>query len=89
MHAMCVVIVSEFSQLPGEIGDVPEEHAIEKLAPNRPDQPFDERMRHRGVGDRLDLLDLEYAQVGEPTVEAEQWVVIGAEVFRWGWPATA
>jgi hypothetical protein len=42
MYAMCVVIVSEFSQLPGEVGDVPEEHAIEKLTPNRPDQPFDE-----------------------------------------------
>ena len=45
--------------------------AIEKLTPNRPDQPFDERMRHWGVGDRLVLLDIEYAQVGEPTVEAE------------------
>jgi hypothetical protein len=82
MHAMCVVIVSEFSQLPGEVGDVPEEHAVEKLTPNRPDQPFDERMRDRRVRNRLDLLDLEYAQVGEPTVEAEEWVVIGAEVLR-------
>ena len=30
MYAMCVVIASEFSQLPGEVGDVREEHAIEK-----------------------------------------------------------
>ena len=82
MHAMCVVIVCEFSQLPGEVGDVPEEHAIEKLTPNRTDQPFDERMRDRRVRNRLDFLDLEDAQVGEPTVEAEQWVVIGAEVLR-------
>ena len=72
MHAMCVVIVSEFSQLPGEVGDVAEEHAIEKLTPNRPDQPFDERMRHWGVGDRLDLRDLEDAQVREPAVKAKQ-----------------
>jgi len=41
-------------------------------------------MRHRDIRDRLDFLDIEDAQVREPTVEAEQWIVIGAEVSRAG-----
>lgn len=46
------------------------------------DQPFNERMRDRGIWTRLDLLDLEHTEVGEPAVEAKQRVVVGAEVFR-------
>src|SRR4029077_16381786 len=53
--------------------------AIQILAPNGADQALDERMRNWGVRNRLDLFDLEDAQVGEPTVEAKQWVMIGAE----------
>ena len=67
---MRVVIISEFIQLPRQVDGVPEEYAIKVLAPDCSDQPFDERMRDRSVGDRLDLLDLEDAQVGEPAVEA-------------------
>ena len=79
MNAMRVVIVPELSQLPRQVDRVPEEHAIEVLAPDRADQPFDERMRDRSVRNRLDLLDLEDAQVGEPAVEAKQRVVVGAD----------
>jgi hypothetical protein len=82
VRATLVVIFSEFSQLAREVGNVPKKYAIQVLAPNRADQPFNERMRHRHVGNRSNLLDIEYPQVGEPTVEAEQRVVIGAEVFR-------
>ena len=82
MHAMRVVIVREFAQLPRQVHRVPEEHPIEVFTPNRADQPFDERMRNRSVRNRLDFLDLEYAQVGEPTVKAKQRVVIGADAFR-------
>ena len=53
------------------------------FAPDRADQTLNERMRHRCVGDRLDRLDLADAQVGEPTVEAKQRVVIAADMFRW------
>ena len=81
-RAQGVVIVSEFDQLPRQVHRVPEKHAIEVLTPDRADQPFDERMRNRSVRNRLDLLDLEDAQVGEPAVEAKQRVVIGADVFR-------
>jgi hypothetical protein len=35
---------------------------------------------------RLDLLDLQYAQIGEPTVKAKERIVISTEVFRFGLP---
>src|SRR6516162_812453 len=43
------------------------------------------------MGDRsewngLELLDLHHAQVGEPAVKAEKWIVIGTEVFRFALP---
>ena len=79
MNAMRVVVIPEFVQLPRQVHGVPEEYAIEVLAPDRADQPFDERMRNRSVRNRLDLLDLEDAQVGEPAVKAKQRVVVGAE----------
>ncbi|MGH8508134.1 MAG: hypothetical protein ACREVH_05385 [Gammaproteobacteria bacterium] len=53
---MGIVIVAEFVQLLRQVDRVPKEHPIKILAPNRPDQPFDERMRNRDVGNRLDLL---------------------------------
>jgi len=73
-------MVAEASQFPGQIHGVPEEDPSEILAPNRPNQPFDKGMRSRSVRNRLDLLDLGDPKVGEPAVEAEQWVMIGAEV---------
>ena len=82
MNAMGVVIVSELSQLPRQVHRVPEKHAIQVLAPDRADQALNEGMRNRDVWNRLDLLDLEDAQVGQPTVEAEQRIVIGADTFR-------
>jgi hypothetical protein len=39
--------------------------AMEKLAANGPDQTFDERMRNWHLRNRFDLVDFEYAQVGE------------------------
>ena len=84
MHAMAVVVIPERLQLSRQIRGVPEQDAIQVLAPDRADQTLNERMRHRCVGDRLDLLDLADAQVGAPAVEAKQRVVIGADVFRWG-----
>ena len=59
MNAMGVVIVPEFTQLAGQVHAVPEEHAVEVLAPDRSDQPFDERMGDRSVRNRLDFLNLE------------------------------
>ena len=71
MNAIVVVIISELFQLSRQVDGVPDQHVVKKLPPYRPDQPFHERMGHGYVRDRLDLFDLEYAQVGEPTMETK------------------
>src|SRR5260370_24567269 len=83
---MRVVIVLVFVQLAHQVHGVPEKYPIKVLTPDRSDQPFDERMRDRSVRNRLDLLDLQHAQIGEPTVKAKERIVIGTEVFRLGLP---
>ena len=82
MHAVRVVIIRECAQLTPQVDCVPEERVIEIFAAHGADQPFDERMRDRGVRHRLDLLDLEDAQIGEPAMEAKQRVMVGTDVFR-------
>jgi len=82
VHAVRVVIIRECVQLPRQVDRVPEEDVIEVFAADGADQPVNERMRNRRVRNRLDLLDREDAQVGQPTVEAEQRIVIGADTFR-------
>jgi hypothetical protein len=79
---MGVVIARECVQLSRQVRGVPEEHLIEVLAPDRSDKPFDERMRHGSIRNRLDLVDLEDGQVGEPAVEAELWVMISSSYRR-------
>ena len=82
MNAISVVIVFEFSQFALQVHRVPEKHPIQVLTPDRADQPFNEGVGDRSVRNRLDFLDLEHAQVGEPAVESKQRVVVGADVFR-------
>jgi hypothetical protein len=82
MNAISVVVISELVQLPLKINRVPEERAIQILSPDRVDQPFDERMGNWGVRHRLDLLDLQHAQVGKPPLESEKRVVIGRRIFK-------
>ena len=82
MNAMGIVIVSDLSQLSRQIHRIPEEHAIQILAPDRADQALNEGMRNRRVRNRLDLLDFEDPQVGELAVQAKERVVVGADVFR-------
>src|ERR1700688_3092852 len=79
-HARSVVIVPKCIQLPHQIRYGPEEDAVEIFSANGDDQPFDARMRYRRVRNRVDLLDLEYAQVGGPAVESKQRIVVGTQV---------
>jgi hypothetical protein len=76
MHPSDIVVMLELVQLAHQIRSIPEEHAVQVLAPDRADQALDERMRNRRLPDCLDLLDLEDPQVGEPAVETEKGVVI-------------
>jgi len=84
MDPIRVVVVLEFDQLACQVHSIPEEYPSKVLPPDRSDQPFDERMREGSIWHRLDLLDLQNAQVGEPAVEAKQRIVVGTEVFRFG-----
>ena len=72
MHAVLVVIDPELFQLALQIDRIPKEQSVKIFSANGTDHPFDKRMRNRDVRNRLDLIDLEYPQVGQPAVEAEQ-----------------
>ena len=84
MTTVTVVVSLEFAQLPRQIDCIPEKHAIKMLAPNGADQSFNERMRNRDVRNRLDLSNFDHAQVGQPTVETKQRIVVATQVFRSG-----
>jgi hypothetical protein len=61
MNASAVVIETERQQLSLQIERIPEKHAIEILAAQSADQPFHKRMGSGYVGNRLDLVNFEYA----------------------------
>src|SRR5258708_3959941 len=79
---MRIVVNAEIVQFAPQVERIPEQHLVKVLTPDRADQALDERMRNRDVRNRLDLLDPKYPQVGEPTVESKQRVVVGANVLR-------
>ena len=59
MRAIPVGVLLELTQLPLEIAGRPEQHAIQTLASERPDQPFDDGMRARYMRHGLDFLDVQ------------------------------
>lgn len=61
VDARAVVINPESRELSFEVKLVPKHYLVQQLFPSRPDHAFNERMRKRGVWNRLDLLDAEYA----------------------------
>jgi len=63
MHALEIEVVPERQELAFEVNGVPEQRLVEELSPDRSDEAFDEGMRDGSVGDGLDLLDIENAQV--------------------------
>ena len=69
MHAMAVVVIPEGFQLSRQIGRVPEEDAVQVLAPDRADQTLNERMRHRCVGGRPATAWLNIRHTDMPSIE--------------------
>ena len=69
-----------------KIDRIAEERMVEIFAPDGTDQSFHEWVRHRDIGHRLDLRDLEDPQVRGPPVKAEQWVAIRTDP-NVGWVA--
>jgi hypothetical protein len=56
---------------PRHVERIPEKDVIEIFSPNGTDQPFDKEMRNRDADDRFDLVDREFARIGQPTMKAE------------------
>ena len=82
MYPKRIVVIAECVQLKRQVDRIPEEYAIKIFAANRADQPFDERMRNRDVGNRLDPVDFEYTKVRKQAVETKERIVVGTDVFR-------
>lgn len=82
MGPMGIVEILKLSEFSPKIRRTPERHLVEILAPERTDEPFDERVGERDIRDGLDFIDLEHPQVRPPAVKFEQRIVIGAEVTR-------
>jgi hypothetical protein len=68
VNARIVEVALEFTELPLDVEQPPEEHVIEELATDRADEPVDELMRHRCVRRGLHFVHVEYDQVGTPAV---------------------
>ena len=77
-----VVIVPEGLELPAEIGGIPEQGLIEEFSSNGSDRSFNERVRQGHIRHRFDLPDVEYSQVGLPTVRSEEEVMVCAHCQR-------
>jgi hypothetical protein len=82
VRAMAVKIALEITELHLQIRSRPEQRAVEKLPPNRADQPFDEWMRERHERYRLDGFHVEDSQIRLPLVKSIQRIMIRAEVRR-------
>ena len=79
---MVVEVGPEIEQLVFEVCRRPEQHVIQVFPPQGSDQPFHEWMGQGHVRDRLDLLQLQYPQIGLPLVKPIQWIIVRAEVLR-------
>ena len=71
MNTMRMVVFLESCQLSCQIGRIPEQYAIEKLPTDSANRPFNERMRNGGLGNSLDCLGFEAAQVGKPAMKSK------------------
>lgn len=82
MHAAGIVIEAVRRQLSLQVKRISKEDAVEILAAQSADESFHKRMRHRNMGNGLDLVNFKYPQIRQPAVKATQRIVIGADVFR-------
>jgi hypothetical protein len=84
MRAVTVKIPLEVEEFHLQIRGGPEQGAVQTLAPNGANQPFNEGMREWHVRHGLDFLHVEDPQIGLPLMEPIQAIVVRAEVFGRG-----
>ena len=82
MRPLTVEVLSEFRQLALKVDGIPEEDLIEMLSPDGTDESLHEGMRQRDVWHCLDLIASENSEVGFPSMEEEQRVVVRAQIVR-------
>ena len=66
-----------------QVERIPERVVIKVLRPEGANNPFDERVRHRNIGNRLDFSHIQNSQIGLPAVTCEQRVIVGAQSVGW------
>lgn len=66
MRPIGVVVVSNIIKLSRQIARIPERRVIKVFTSDGADGPFDERVRHRGVGYGLDFTYFQNSQVRLP-----------------------
>lgn len=76
MGTFTVVVVLETGEFSSQLPRILKRHVIEILAPDRADQSFYIRVRHRYIGHGLDSSDFEDTKIGFPAVKLEQRVII-------------
>lgn len=80
MRTLSIVVVLETRQLFLQVSWVPKRYAIKILAPDRPDQPFDEWVGHWHIRHCLDLLDFEDPKICFPALKLKERVVIRTQI---------
>ncbi len=81
VDAVRVVIDAKDRKLAFEVKLVPEQYLVQQLFTNRSDHAFNEGVRTWREGHSLELFDLQNTQISEPTVEAEQGIVISGKAL--------
>jgi len=75
VNSFSIVISPVTLEFPLEIESIPKGHLIEEFAADCPDQPLNERMRERDIGNRLDLCDIEDPEIRLPLPILKQWLL--------------
>ena len=63
-----IVIALIIGKLSLKVGSSPEKYLIQKLSAYASDQPLHERVRNWNMGNGLDFFNLQYSQIGLPSV---------------------
>jgi len=74
--AVVIVVLLKIAQLGLQIRRAPEQDPVQVLAPNRPDQSLDERVRKWHVRDRFDFNHIENSKVSLTLMESIERIMI-------------
>ena len=79
MDTIFIEVVFEFFQFPLQVWAIPKKNRVQILPANGPDEPLNKRMRDGHLIHAADGLDFKDAQIGLPTLEAKQRIMVQTE----------